>query len=721
MEAQIHAIDLQRFMPFLATVAECECAMTLFDNLGHVYLNTQTQSCAALTILSAWLIEQPPDWKNKATAPQYFQLPKNHLLIRINFELGANQQKIWLAAVFNEDIDKISSKKKQRLECVLQTISHCIAENYLTSLSIIGMTEELAVRYEELNLLYGLDNNKEYLSSKNEHEALSQLLNNCTDYLAVDLLAIFIPEQNSLISHSINKVAQSDLDRILAYLQGPLLHWMKTKNETTIINRESDWADGNAGIPYKIIATPLLKESGNLAGILMLAKTIKANDFTNSDKRLSEVLAIEAAMLIKARRDSLTELLNRKGFYEKLESAFTQVQSQGRMYSLVFFDIDQFKLINETFSSNAGDKLLTQVGALIKNELAGTDVIARLGADEFALLLADYSLIKAQQKAETIRQIINQFRFVYELKMHSVALSIGVTWVDPAANNISELLSNADLACRIAKENGGNQVHVYQSSDQELLLHEDQMQWISRINQALQEQRFELYRQRILPLSGDTEQEHYELLIRLRDEHNRLIEPNQFIPAAERYGLMTKLDRWVVHSALTKMAEIYAVNADSTLACSINLCGQSFCEQGFLEYLIDQVQQSGIPPANICLEITETVAVSNLSQTIEFMQAVKKIGCKFSLDDFGSGMSSFTYLKNLPVDYLKIDGYFVKTILDNKIDYAMVQAINQIGQVMGLKTIAEFVENDAILAELKKIGVDYGQGYGIGKPEPFIT
>jgi diguanylate cyclase (GGDEF)-like protein len=430
-------------------------------------------------------------------------------------------------------------------------------------------------------------------------------------------------------------------------------------------------------------------------------------------------LAIEAAMLIRARHDSLTELLNRKGFYEKLESAFEQVQAQGKMYSLIFLDVDQFKIVNDTSGQKAGDKLLIQIGALVKKELGSSDVIARLGADEFAILLDGYSLSEASKKAEIIKQIINQFRFIYELRMYDIALSIGVVWIDPAAKNISELLSAADLACRMAKEKGGNRVHIYHPSDQELLIHENQMQWISRINQALIEQRFQLYKQRILPLGEADPYEHYELLIRLKDENGQMVSPIQFIPAAERYGLMTKLDRWVVKTALAKMAECYAADCNCNLACSINLSGQSFCEQGFLEYLIIQVNSSGLPPASICFEITETVAVSNLSQTIEFMQAVKKIGCKFSLDDFGSGMSSFTYLKNLPVDYLKIDGYFVKSILENKIDYAMVQAINQIGQVMGLKTIAEFVENDAILAELKKIGVDYGQGYGIGEPKPF--
>lgn len=716
MEAQLFNLNLQRFSPFLETVAGCRCTLFLFDQQGCCKTNNQQLPTAELALLMDWLAKDPIPWPSLTPEPHCFTLPGQKQLLLHPFKLGANQQVFWLVALINQ-----TETGQPQLLQVLSTISNCVAEDFITTLSITGMAEELAVRYEELNLLYGLDDSQDYLSSKSEYDALGQLISNCTDYLDVALIALYIPEQNLCLHHQSNKTASADLDLLLENLRGPLLQWMKANNETLVINHDADtdWTNANISIPYKVIATPLLKESGNLAGILLLANPMAAKDFTNSDRKLSEVLAIEASMLIRARRDSLTELLNRKGLYEKLEAAFERVQNQGQMYSLIFLDIDQFKVVNNASGQKAGDKLLSQVGALIKKELAGTDVIARLGADEFAVLLDGYSLAQAQEKAEAIRQIINQFRFVYELKMYDIALSIGVVWVDPAAKNISELLSAADLACRMAKEKGGNRVHIYHASDQELLIHEDQMQWISRINQALLEQRFALYRQKILPLTDDAPSEHYELLLRLTDEHGQIVSPVQFIPAAERYGLMTKLDRWVVKTALDKMAAVYAANPNSHLTCSINLSGQSFCEQGFLEYLIGKVQKSGLPPASICLEITETVAVSNLSQAIEFMEAVKKIGCQFSLDDFGSGMSSFTYLKNLPVDYLKIDGYFVKTILDNKIDHAMVQAINQIGQVMGLKTIAEFVENDAILAELKKIGVDYGQGYGIGKPEPF--
>jgi diguanylate cyclase (GGDEF)-like protein len=711
---------LERFVPFIEAVAERECSLAIFDKTGALQKRSHSSEEAADDFVAS-LQDHPINWPILSDNIHILKRSPNLLFILEKLELGAAQQAFWLAIALKQADSDITPELNQRLLMVLQALSACVSEDYTTNISLKGMAEELGVRYEELNLLYGLEENNDYLSNKNEHDALNQLLQNCTDYLNVGLIALYIPEQNMIIHHfGLNETAV-DVDLVLKNLRGPLFRWMKTNHETLVINRDTvtDWADANIRIPYKIIATPLLKASGNLAGVLLLVNPLLAHDFSNSDRKLAEVLTTEATKLIRERRDKLTELLNRKGFYEKMESAVDQVKSSGKEYWLIFLDLDQFKIVNDASGQEAGNNLLIQVGALIKKHLANTDEMARFGADEFAILLEGYSFADVQNKAENIRQSINQFRFVYESKMYDVAISMGVVWVDPTAENISELLSAADIACRMAKEKGGNRVHIYQSSDHQLLIHEDHMQWIGRINKSLADDRFVIYRQRILSLDIDNDEEHYEILIRLKDENGAIISPIQFIPAAERYGLMSKLDRWVIKTALAKMVEVYTHKPDTTLGCSINLSGQSFCEPGFQEYLIDQIIDSQLPAEKICFEITETVAVSNLSQAIDFMQAVKQIGCKFSLDDFGSGMSSFTYLKNLPVDYLKIDGYFVKTILENKIDRAMVESINQIGQVMGLKTIAEFVENDVILAELKLIGVNYGQGYGIGKPEPF--
>jgi len=364
--------------------------------------------------------------------------------------------------------------------------------------------------------------------------------------------------------------------------------------------------------------------------------------------------------------------------------------------------------------------LLNHISSFITQTLGRNHIVGRLGADEYGVLLENNDLAQAEQSAENLRQVINQFRFAYEDKLYDISVCIGVVELLTESDDFSIPLSSANLACNVAKEQGRNRVHSYQSSDKDMMRHESEMHWVSRINLALEQERFQIYRQKILPLNTEPEaEEHYEILLRLKDENGNLVTPFNFIPAAERYNLMSQLDRWVVKNALAKMAATLERKPESKLSCSINLSGQSFCEPGFVEFIIGQIDTSGVPPKRICFEITETAAVSNLTQTVKFMETLKSIGCYFSLDDFGSGMSSFTYLKNLPVDYLKIDGYFVKTMLTNIVDYAMVKSIHEIGHVMGLKTIAEFVENDQILKELTSMGIDYGQGYGIGKPEPF--
>ncbi len=596
-------------------------------------------------------------------------------------------------------------------------IIQCLCDDYNLDIALSGMADELVVRYEELNLFYDMDDSEVSKDQHNEYQALEQLIINSSNYLNIDLILLYLPEQHFFIHHiAPDSQLKEQQQAILVAVEKSLCQKMIESRETVVINRDSDtdWTDADFHIPCKIIAAPVHPSKNKQSGILVLINSLQKKDFSNSDRKLCEVLAAEASKLIQARRDSLTGFYNRQGFMERLEHSVSSIKQQA---SLLFIDVDQFKIINDTSGQVAGDQLLNQIGALIKKQLSDTDTLARMSSDEFAVLLEDCSLTKAEQYAEKIRLAIKQFRYFYKEKLFDIAVSIGVVQINSERHDYSDIMGKADLACNIAKELGGNRVHVYHASDKNTAQREDELQWVSRINRALEEDRFLLYKQLIQPLQDNpNENQHFEILLRLQDENDKIISPFFFIPAAERYNLMSKIDRWVIKNALQKMAE---TKRQPPLSCSINLSGQSFCEPGFVEYAIEQIRKSGVTPSNICFEITETAAVSNLSQAIDFINSLKKIGCKFSLDDFGSGMSSFTYLKNLPVDYLKIDGYFVKSLLESKVDHAMVSAINQIGQVMELKTIAEFVENDAIFQELKALGIDYGQGYGIGKPEPF--
>jgi EAL domain-containing protein (putative c-di-GMP-specific phosphodiesterase class I) len=327
---------------------------------------------------------------------------------------------------------------------------------------------------------------------------------------------------------------------------------------------------------------------------------------------------------------------------------------------------------------------------------------------------------EALRTAETLREMINEFRFVWDDRTFRLGVSVGVVPITPATDDVAALLQAADSACAAAKEAGRNRVYNYQENDIDLMKRRKEMQWAARISNALDDNRFELFRQTIQPLQANAEQgAHYELLIRMRDEQGTLIAPGLFIAAAERYGLMTAIDRWVIAQAFRWLVS-EADERERLSLCSINLSGQSLADEKFLPFVVEQFQKSGLNGAAICFEITETAAIASYSQANRFIHALKEIGCRFALDDFGTGLSSFGYLKHFPVDFLKIDGSFVKEILHDPIDREMVRSINEIGHLTGKKTIAEFAENAEIITMLRGMGIDYAQGYGVAEPKRLV-
>jgi diguanylate cyclase (GGDEF)-like protein len=414
----------------------------------------------------------------------------------------------------------------------------------------------------------------------------------------------------------------------------------------------------------------------------------------------------------------LTGLYNRLKFEECLEEALLNVREEQRVHTLCYLDLDQFKLVNDTCGHIAGDELLRQLPDLFHKVLRSGDIVARLGGDEFGILLENCEIDRATMLADKIRQEIKEFRFVWEDKVFAIGVSIGVVGIDENITDISKIMSMADVACYAAKDSGRNRVHVYECSDELVSERHGEMHWTGRITRAMEEERFILYRQPIIGFSSASH-EHFEVLLRMVDEKGGIVPPGAFIPAAERYNLMTGIDRWVIREVFKLIADEHAANPhrQSKKVVSINLSGDSLSDDGLYDYIISQKNEFNVSLNNVCFEITETVAISNLVKATALINELKQYGCRFSLDDFGSGLSSFAYLKNLPVNYLKIDGSFVKDVSRDPVDRAMVVSIQQMGSVMELDTIAEWVEDEETLNTLWEIGVDYVQGYHLGPPE----
>ncbi|NET45176.1 EAL domain-containing protein [Okeania sp. SIO2B3] len=428
-------------------------------------------------------------------------------------------------------------------------------------------------------------------------------------------------------------------------------------------------------------------------------------------------------LLWQASHDQLTSLVNRHQFERELEQLLKLRDQKHNNHALCYLDLDQFKIVNDTCGHVAGDELLRQVSNLLESKVGKNNTLARLGGDEFGLLLHNIKLETAKQIANSLREEIMNYRFIWEEKVFRIGVSIGLVSIDSSTQeDLASVLSAADAACYAAKNLGRNRVHVYQVDDNELVRQRNQIEWAVKIPQALEDNSFCLYYQSIIPLiATDSVWEHREILLRLQDSSGKIISPMAFIPAAERYNLMNKIDRWVVSHVFAYLEQCFQQVKKLDCVYTINLSGDSINDEMFVEFLYQQFDSHQIRPQIICFEVTETLAIANLKKAEMFIRSLKELGCKFALDDFGSGMSSFGYLRNLPVDYIKIDGSFIKDMVDNPINCEIVEAINRIGDMMGMETIAEFVENEAILEKLQEIGVDYAQGYGIARPKPLIN
>ena len=463
-------------------------------------------------------------------------------------------------------------------------------------------------------------------------------------------------------------------------------------------------------LAVEALCAPIFDREHKIAGGLMVLHDVS--------------LAREAIRLRswEATHDAMTGLGNRRGFEHRLQVALADTQASGHGHVLCYMDLDRFKVVNDVCGHAAGDALLNQIAQLLQARIRDTDTLARLGGDEFGLLLDRCDIKQGKLIAADLLAAVNDFRFTWESKIFTIGVSIGMTAITADHLSIDQVLGEADGACYWSKEHGRQQVCVFQASDMELAARRSDTGWVARINAALAEQRFVLYQQRLRPLNAKAGHRDYlEVLIRMIGEDGEIIAPGHFLPAAERYNLMSNIDRWVIHEVFSQYHRLVKERGGTPLTCTINLSSASLNATGLLAFVREQLSTYRLNPGAICFELNETVAVNNLQAAEEFIKECKSIGLKIALDDFGAGTISFGYLKKLPVDYLKIDGKFVKNIEHDRVDQAMTETINHIGHIMGMQTIATDAESEAMIEKLGTIGVDFVQGYGVCRPTPLFA
>ncbi len=561
------------------------------------------------------------------------------------------------------------------------------------------------------------------LTLSNERERAQITLHSIGDAVITTNLDGYIdfmnPTAEVLTGTNIYKADNIVADKILGLKElggenniiAPIDAVLKSEGNHAPSGRASMTIGSDQDITVEYIAEPIRNRSGKTRGVVLTFR-----DITKTEK-------LEQKLSFQAMHDELTGLINRRAFQRELKEAITNAQQKNHHHVLLYIDLDQFKVINDTKGHGAGDELLKQLSQEIASSLRREDTLARLGGDEFGVLLKGCPMEKGEEIANSLIKTVRNYRFLWQKQTFSVGASIGAASIDQNSGNLAEVMSIADAACYAAKDHGRNRVYVYNTEDSEMSQRRTEMSWATKITHAIDEGRMRLYYQTIKPLKEtkpDTPDRHFEILVRMVDSDGNLVPPNFFIPSAESYGLMPEIDKWVIENTFTQLSPRYR-NKERRIndTCCINLSGTSWADDSLSGFICEMAARYRIPARVVCFELTETAAISNVEKTEIFIRDLKEVGFRFALDDFGVGANSFSYLKRLPVDYLKIDGSFVSNITENKVDFAMVEAINHVGKIMEIETIAEFVENDAILEVISEIGIDGAQGFGIAKPQPF--
>ena len=622
-----------------------------------------------------------------------------------------------LVAVFSRNAGKSSSFNAQMLAKILRPAVDLIGESLIIGRQLEMAQQREAEAEKELTLIYEVD--EKIHGTSRSHSGLAQLVGQSGRYLGIAYSVLLIPGKRIRVSatHSSWKnVNRKVLDRYLVDHLMPRLEGKRWPAVFEIPGIEGEDATPDQG--FQTLLTPLLDKHGNLEGVMAQLGRVHGGEFTKPERRFMAHIVRKIEYVIEQSFDAMTGLMNRSGFEAQLQESAKSLRNSDVAHQLIYFDLDNLQLVNDTFGRKAGDAVIMRFAHLLEEDLSRKAVVSRLTGDDFCILLTHADTDAALELAQTIRDKGEALRYLEGDRSLQITMSIGIADYSSHEGGVGRALTTARMACEAAKDHGRDRIEVYDEQNLSIMRRHDDMQLVAQIQQALDEDGFELLAQPIVNLKEDVPQPQYEVLLRMKDGDGEPISTSALFSAAERYKLMPQIDRWVVSSTLARIAEHQDVITDREAVFSINLSGQSLSDDDILEFIDDELSETGVSPRTLCFEITESAAVSNLGKAQQFIDELRQRGCSISLDDFGAGLSSFAYLKNFKVDALKIDGSFIRDITDNRISESMVAAITQVAKVMELKTVAEYVESEDTRKLIGELGVDFAQGHIIGRPTP---
>jgi diguanylate cyclase (GGDEF)-like protein len=644
-------------------------------------------------------------------------LTSGRTLLLLNVHAGDNVGLGVLVSVFSKNAGKSSWFNPSLLNNILQPAVQVIGETLRLNQEMSRATERAIEAESELKLVYQVDE-KIHGSSKS-HAGLAQLIGQSGRFLGIAYSVLLLPSKRIRISATHSTWKSVNRKAVDKYLLETLFTRLDGQHAPVIFQIPPiQGSDNPAEQGYQEMLCPLLDNTGNIEGVLAQLGRVNGMPFEDSQIRFMSHIVRKVEYVIQQSFDAMTGLMNRAGFEAQLHESMKGLEGPDDAHQLIYFDLDNLQLVNDTFARAAGDEVIRRFAQLIEEHLPKNAVATRLTGDDFVILLTHSTVDEALALTGKIRKGSSVLRYLQGHKSLQVTLSIGISALNSGLTE-GDALTAARIACDSAKDHGRDRVEIYDQANQSIIQRYDDMYLVAEIQKTLDKDGFKLLAQPIVPLANKQSSSRFEILLRMKDNKGNRVSSNAFFSAAERYQLMPQVDRWVISNTLARLSEHIDFLKETGAIFAINLSGQSLGDDELLHFIEDEIDSSGVPSESLCFEVTESAAVSSKNKAQSFINALRDRGCKFSLDDFGAGLSSFAYLKNFNVDTLKIDGSFIRDITGNRISESMVAAITQVAKVMELETVAEYVESQETKELVQKLGVDYAQGHAVGKPTPF--